>query len=128
MRRKTDAKMLTAADGGAVVSAVVPSGEDELLEDELDDELDDELVDEEDEDAEVLVGVPGVVVIHSSGHSSSPGGSHSGYRYVLQSSPSLHVVLQMLVRVLVTFVSTLMSKVIDEQVCSSNRKNELHPL
>jgi len=126
MRSKTDAKMLTAADGGAVVSAVVPSGEDELLEEELDDELDEE-EDEEDEVAEVLVGVPGVVVIHSSGHSSSPGGTHSGYRYVLQSFPSLHVVLQMLVRVLVTFVSTLMSKVIDEQVCSST-KNELHPL
>jgi len=127
MSRKTDAIMLTAPDGGAVVSAVVPSGEDELLEEELDEELDEELVEEEDDDAEVLVGVPGVVVIHSSGHSSSPGGSHSGYLYVLQSSPSLHVVLQILVRVLVTFVSTLMSKVIDEHVCSST-KNELHPL
>ena len=75
-RRTTEVNIFPAADGGGAVvspSCVVPSGDEEVLEEELD-----ELDEEEDEEEGVLVGVPGVVVMHSSGHSSSPGGSHSG--------------------------------------------------
>merc|ERR1719234_428780 len=104
------------------VVSVVDSVEDSV-DDSVDDSVEGSVAVEVDDS--VAVGSVGGMQV---GHSPSPGGTQSGNRNVLQSSPSEQVRLQMEVRLRIASSSTFVSAVKAEQISSSDsRSNELHP-